>query len=45
MYMCWGGIDFARFYNFLIGFWNCFDGVLFFCFSFYYMWVIKYILF
>ena len=37
MYLCGGGIIFAYFYCFSIGFWNCFDSVVFLLFfpSFY----------
>ena len=33
--MCVRGIDFASFYNFSIGFWNCFDSECFCCIYFY----------
>ena len=29
MYICVKGIDFASFYDFCIGFWNCSDSVVF----------------
>jgi hypothetical protein len=29
MYLCAKAIDFASFYDFSIGFWNCFDSVVF----------------
>ena len=34
MYLCVNGIDFASFYDFGIGFWNCSDSVLCFVFHF-----------
>ena len=32
MYLYVRGIDFASFYNFGIGFWNCFNNIVFFVF-------------
>ena len=29
MHLCVGGIDFASFYDFSVGIWNCYDNVLF----------------
>jgi len=34
IYLCVGGIDFASFYDFCIGIWNCSDNVVFFVFHF-----------
>jgi len=30
MHLCVKGIDFASVYNFSVGFWNCFNSVVFF---------------
>ena len=34
MYLCVGGINFASFYDFSIGFWKCSDSLLIFIFRF-----------
>ena len=35
IHLCVRGIDFAPFYVFSVGFWNCSDTGIFLCFSFY----------